>query len=509
MKLTVSRVGLVKVQTEANLSHNDEELKWDIKLIDRTNIPDSLDIFEQINAYWATLSQEKQDRIFDVYKRIRTLFDDVWINADLTKPLTALVTELCDHHSLVDIRQWFDMKSDLVLPPRLDDEFVEDLQATRRIEKTYLKEDYRWLVVLSIAIRSMIPVWGQFVYRTEEDNGTMWKEYYAYLLLMKTQLMRSEPMNRLRTYVEQTIPADKTTSTAVLGGISSEDYPTWILALVIVRRLAVGDVRGIDPNVNLITFIHRYIGTKVKSQENAFMVKEKIIDGQGQDSEGNLSRLEGVKVRQAIPDGDIAIIEHYAGNLENIARHMAPDFDFSILEVTKQGVLHLQNIQIHPVQIQLVQMVLKKVISPRAIDYLTKKTLLGLVAVTAALLWHRGHYDIAALAFARQQTNTNSHRMLGVEGRAKISNELRQQLDELYPYIRRNNSKSAEKQKNVAVISIELLEDKISKTMWKLKLSKEWSSKLSHNNTNQTFVVPFEIKTKLAQLIIALANRSF
>jgi len=328
-------------------------------------------------------------------------------------------------------------------------------------------------------------------------------------------VMKSEAMERLRVYVDHSLPADKSKSAAILGGISSEDFPTWVLGLVVVRRLTVGDVRGMDPQTTLITLIYKYIHSRVKSHDNSFigLVKEKSVEGNSaQDGENNLSKLEGYKVKQDIPAGDVVALERFMQDVQGLAMRVCPDMEPSLLQQSLQTVQLLENEQIREPQLLLTQWIMSKAISPRGLRLVSKKQCLDAMAITQAALWHRGHFELAALVSAVAQTNENGElQQGGVDSRARIPKETIEELHELYPYPRRPSGKilKAGRQPSPGQIAVENMAEMFSECDWRLTLPSEWIAKMTNGRTSRRYYVPHDIKIKLANLVKSLGQRSF
>ncbi|EKD22588.1 MAG: hypothetical protein ACD_84C00040G0002 [uncultured bacterium] len=512
MKLLMNEFGIHGSPTEVLLDHAGEQLAFNIALFDKMSFSGGFDIFEEINGYWSRLPVTEQDKIFIIYKKIKDVFDSVWDMSELTRQLYVLVKELYDHHELTDIRHWMDFHSNLVLPDGLRDSFLTSQETSSTRERTYLKDDYKWLVTMTIALRAMIPIWGEFIARTRKETGTVFKEYYAFQLLAYSNIAKSEPMERLRVYVEHSMATDKSMSAAILGGISSEDFPTWVLGLVVVRRLTVGDVRGVETNSSLVTFIYKFIGQKVKGHDNSFigLVKEKVVEGQGQEGENNLSKLEGYKIKQEFPAGDIAIIGFYLQNPLNIAKMICPEID---PELVLQSIVNVQSLDVEQIwkpQTVLMQWVLSSVIPPRGLLHISKALSLNAMGVTSALLWHRGHYELAGLLSATEQLNQEELLLGGTDSRARITREQMEQLDVLYPFSRKPVGKQKViKRLNPAAEAIDSVASMFSGHDWKLTLPSEMIEKITGNPNNRRYATPYDIKIKLAKLAIELASRTF
>ena len=453
-----------------------------------------------------------QNKIFDTYKKIKNAYDSIWDINELTRTLYALVEELYDQHLLEDMHHWLTFHGNIILPNGLRSTFKESYETPGTRERTYLEEDYRWLLTLSVALRVMIPVWGEFIARTKKETGTVFKEYYAYQLLAYSSIAKSEPMERLSVYVKNSIPEEKSRSAAVLGGLSSEDFPTWVLGLVVVRRLCIGDVRGLDPNYMLVTVIYKFIGQKVKGHDNNFIgvVKEKIQEGQNADGENNLSKLEGYKVKQEIPAGDIAIINYYLQDTNAIALKLCPDIDLNLVNLSLANAATLETEQIWKHQVVLVQWVLKPVIPPKGLLHINKQSILKVIGLVQALLWHKGHHELAALVSAIKQPSTDELMLGGGDGRARITKDQIEQLDILFPFSRKPVGKQkVVKRLNPATEAIESVDKMLSEHDWRLTLPPAMCARITGSENNTRYSTPYNTKILLADLAIKLANKSF
>lgn len=473
------------------------------------------DLFSQINGFWNYCSEQKQDKIFDIYCRMRIVFDNSENHEDLTMGLYPLVAELYEYHVLADIRRWQDFHSDVKLPfgvvlhDSFEDAQKESYNMTR--EQTYLKEDYKYLIALTIALRAMYPIWGEFILHTGAQSGNEFKEYYAGRLLVKSNIVHTEPFERLSMYVRSQINSDKSLNSAIHGNVSSEDFPVWMLNLVLLKRISTSDISGLTPGISLVANIFHFIRNKVKSYENGFnkkggMIMNKGREGTGLSEENNLSGLENYKIKQDIPAGDLVIMTFFMENVEANAKRICPSLDPALLYQSIESVKELENQIITEAQITLVQWVLSSIVPARALPRLSKQTLLTGIAMTQALLWHCGHRDLAALVSARPQT-TGAVMEMDDSARTRITKEYLEELTKLFPHARRTPGKNKERIEmgpNVAVESIELTQKAFSQMNWFLTLPDEWVNIL--NQGSRRYYVPRNIRNLLAALTVNIAK---
>lgn len=528
-KLTVSAQG---TPTTAITSHKGEEIRWNVALFDKTSYEGDFDIFEQINGYWASLPMPQQDAIFDVYKRTYyDAFGALWDTSDLTMALYKLVAELYTLMPLEQVKHWLEFHGNLVIPSSLKESYQAAPEKSSTRERTYTVEDYRWLLALAVAVRAMVPVWGEFIKRTQREKGTSYKELYAYELLARSNLENSPAMEKIKIFVKGSLPQDKSFAPANYDGLSSEDVPTWMLGMVLVRRLTVGDVRGLDPNSHLVTFMYKYIDQKAKGHDTSFIgqVRDKLVDGSSQDGENNLSKLEGYKIKQAIPAGDTSIISFCMEDPYRVARCVKPDIDLQLVEQSLEAVKVLSEHQIWPPQITMTQWLLKPAIPPRGILHLKtvsesgefqhKELTLRAIAVAQALLWHRKHYQLAALISAIEQDSSDAQQLAGSESRARVTAAQLIELERLFPFSRRAPGKSRSMDKTTAgkaprkntagSDSVDSVSNSLSEHAWRLTLPTDWVAQVTGNKNDRRYYVPHNIKVLLADLAIQTAQRSF
>ena len=292
MKIEISPIRAGAVQ-EFAVTHRGQILRWDWVVTEEFIRKISYDFLEPINEFWQTLDAETQNKIFDLYEQISNVFTQLYDYEQTSHLLKPLVAELLDLHSLDAIRYWTQTKSGLLIPTSIPVKFDESNNVGWTQERTYLVSDYQRLLPLAILMKVMIPIWEEYLSRFRHLIGDVWKDYQAFHLIERSRARFSDPMVRLSIFVNHVISKDYSTDAAILQGVGTEDFPEWVLASVVVKRLGIGDIRGIDPNSTLISYLHMFIQNKAKHLETRIggNVKDKEDDG-GVDGDHNLSKLE-------------------------------------------------------------------------------------------------------------------------------------------------------------------------------------------------------------------------
>jgi hypothetical protein len=481
------------------------------------------DHFEQINAYWAQCDPRVQDSIFDVYRRIYVVLTTSSDIQSMTRALRPLAVELLDLHPLEDLDYWIWVKSNLLVPSGIKRVFnpEEDTSWTR--EKTYLEDDYRKLVTLTLAMRVMIPVWEEFVLQTKKETGPTFKEYQAFDLISASNVMHSEAMRRLEIFVVNTIPKDRSKDAAVFSGVSSEDFPEWILAVTVVKRLTSADIRGINSDHTLVTYLHNYIDQRSRSLENRTgKIKPKYSgERSGSDENSNHSNLEGFKIKETIAEGDVSSIRRYInysidqafGREPNVGlsliNRLNPDENMALhVQMSCESVQALFNEILTPQQVTIAAWVLANYIPCQAIPYLNKSDILSMIAIAQAYLWSKGHYNLAGLvsAIPRNYVEVGTNMIADTKTRMDSANVT--QFGKTFPYLKRTSSRAVNvKRTNPSLTAVDSLVEGISCYQWMLTLPPQWVTELQGSEIAVRYRVPENIRDLLATLVIELDTK--
>lgn len=515
MKAT-AHVSIASTNPVLHLEHNGHTLKFMISTFTRqTFSTDGYDVFEQINAYWQQLTVEQQDYIFSIYQSISDEFNSIGSQTTVNDSLSEKTIQLIDAHPLQSIADWVTYRSNIVVSSSFDDTYKHSVDLNTSQEKTYTKQQYLGLVHLSLLLRVMIPIWGQYISEVRRDTGTRFKEYCAFQLLTRSSIMKSPAMEKLKLYVENIVNADKYDPNKILEGINSEDYSEWLLAMICVRRLCVGDIRGTDPKVNLCTIIYKFIIQKIRNNDNNFenVVKPKIFDDGGKDTENKISTLERYKIKSTLSLGDVVSLEYSINDIENVARRLCYNVDPNILARSLQTSEELLNVNLLDPQITLLRWVFKPVISPKGLMYLPKRHIVKALGALEAVLWARGHHYLALLSTSYCRVYENEMIVSPVDSIRRISDESIERITELYPYQRATNSKTVtrdgrtvNKEVNLAIRSIDILTENLNMFSWKATASEELIRQVFNSNNRSIPVVP-NIKQLLADLVIEIGSR--
>lgn len=521
MELRLVKGLTISSSTEVETIHDGVKITWNIM---GQVLQEGFDTFDHINRYWASLPHETQTAIFDVYQRIHQAFRDLWEQEPLAKALRPLIAELFYLHPQESVQLWVNLKSDVLVPPSIKSKFDISSGMSGTPERTYLTEDYKKLVPLAITMRIMIPIWGEFIARSKKELGTIFKEYQAFQLLSSSPIIKSEAMCRLQTFVEHTISRDHSLDAAIITGISTEDFPTWVMAVTVVRRLCYADVRGLDQKgSSLVSYLYNFIDQKVSTLDSQIgTIKFKHTVESSGDGENNLSKLEGFKIKQAVPTGDIAVISFYIQTAVKYAlsgkksrsemesntliNRMSDDPEF--VNLVKQSFSLFQQMmreRLTNPQVAIAGWVLSQWIPIRSIPYLQKSDVVAMILLSQAYLWKNGHKELAVLltASARPITNLDAHVIS--ESKQRLPRATADEINQAFPYLRRTNSRAKNvKMLSATVSAIDDITEALDRYQWSPNIPMAWVEEAQFVQSQQSRMVPTDIREKLGRLILEI-----
>lgn len=507
MKVEAS-VLLTNIAPTVIVSHLDKTLTFSISCYRRNRFTADFNVFSQINQYWADQPPEIQQKIFDIYTQIFNAFDDVYTKQSFKEYLQEKVIELLSFHNLESVQEWIAFRStDIKLPVSIPTEFVADIDRNLSIGKTYIASDYRRLTAFSMVLRCLIPIWGEYIFSIKQNTNDSFKEMLAFQLADKVFNTDVPVVNKLLDYIENSIgPTDAIRPIGIFKGIPTSDYPRWLLALITIHCLSVGDIRGSNPDAHLVTYIHMYISGKLSPKDDLgdSKIKDKeISEEQSDDNQAKASALERYKVKANISIGDVVELEYFLSNILKMANYLAPGIDG--IEVMS-AIARMKEYGCKPAipQITLLRWVFKSIVMPSSILYMPELLVKQLMGAAEAVLWHRGHHYLSILLTCHPITSETEMVVSPVDSKMRIPEPLIEQLDKLYPYRRnQNNKRMPSKDTNLAMESIDVLTNNFMTYGWR-PISEVGRIEKTLGYRTTRYPIKPDIKTDLARLIIEI-----
>lgn len=513
------------------VSHRNRSIAFDLKIYaaQKTGTVDA--VFDYINRYLQTLPEDVQDNIFECYSEAKRCLDDVIDQTHMHLRLTRIVTRLYKLIDLEDITQWCRKHARIRIPPTIKDTYDElDIsgRGNRDVyeQTTYLRSDYEALIYTAVAMRAMIPIWSEYcaIDRDMDEGKGKFAEYRTLGLMKNTAIMKSPAVIRLRDYIARSEIKDNNPMggnrmaslrmAAALGGLlGSSELPDWMLANVIIRKLAVCELSSTgDDSSNVISVIFHYVSNTLKGLERKFdtRVRNKVKPTESDDDD-NKSLLETYKVKQEISDGDLMVLSIYTEDPIRVAQRLIPEIDANLVQVFYDHLIKRTDYQPEVAQIALLRYLMSPLIPPRSIDNINKMSIISCLSAAQAMLWQSNRPMLALLLTSMPTVNRMGLLMGGQDLSGKIPKEIQDELNVIYRHHPQRNSKERDRRSNVAYRAIDAIAMEISKCHWTASVPNGLSSfgyteQMDLVDNQGHLNIPLDFRSHLADLVIYLAK---
>lgn len=510
MEIQVSNILVASTKPEAIIVHKEKKISFLINGIIRKAAEIEYDVFEYINKYWQTLSEPEQDAVFESYKRIRSLFSTIINKSELARQLNLELVKLLNFHDFQRMHDWVVFYSDIRIPDNFAKQYTHNYDQQGSREQTYIRSDYTKLIAMILILKTAIPVWGEFMNQGKDDAGTLFKEYYAFQLLNGADIMISEAMQKLDLYVKHAIADKNTNASAIKEGISSEDFPFWMLSQLIIHRLSIGDIRGLDPKANIVTYIYKYISQKNQFFEtnNEKAVRDKSRNDYDGVSDDKISSLERYKIKHDISLGEIVEIAFSIRDLHQVAWRLDPTLPKADIDRSLETVQKLNNFELKMPQLNILRWLFAPVVSSKGLLYLDKQIIVNCLGVAEAILFHNGFDHLAVLLTGIVPPVDDQIYISSTDSRARIPKDIVDQLNKLYPFQRYiGGKKTGYKPVNPAIETIDLVAQQFSQYSWVATAHGDHLERIFGLRENPHITIPYDIKIILARYVLFLGSR--
>lgn len=507
--------------------------------------PDYFDLFAEINDFLSTQPMAVHVHLFESYKRIHKVL--MQTNLSVSDQAGQLIKLIREFSSVFDFQAMdFFVRSTptIAIPPGFADEYQNPseqrirsfsfeaserdeevrsiVQAATR-EKTYLRNDYIDLLSMTIYFRLFVPIWGTYISQTKEDISSTFKEYYAGQLLTGSKVITESPgYSKLAAYLAAHVEKSDRRQNSVLDGLSSEDFPMWVLNLVLLRRISIGDVRGIriinngvEANTHLVTWIHAYVYQRILKNPDSFLYgkilnKEVQKQSQNDSDDRKMSIFEAVRVSEDFSPGDLKELSLYYSDMDRIIEVLCPDLPVKLARQALEAAQTLKSKDLHDAQIQIMQWMIGPFQPPSSIWNLNMVQLLVPLSVCQAILWYRGYHDLSAILTLTPLPPSDV--MVPHITRSNIPLAMIEEAAELYPHYRRVNARSLRaKQQPDIVDVVKNVATALLDSEWQHNLHPEWElpQQSMTGSRKREYRIPADIRIQLMNLAIQIGRYRF
>lgn len=490
-------------ETKVKVLHRDyEPLEFDSKAYNLSTENDVLQVIDPINKYWSTLPDERQDAIFDIYRKIDEVFKDYVTIEALNSSLVHLCHALLQQHPTDELNYFLRIKYGFAVPTSVYEQMPASAVTEEAQQRTYLVSDYTELLILSLQLRPMFVVWGEWLKQTHTQVPRSFKEHVAFSLLQRSEVIDSNAMQRLMLYVESSLSKAPVSNSAIIGGLGTAELPEWFRSGIVVKRICVGNLKPTDDKKHIVAEMYKYLNSTITTLDRKFEgpVKDKEPIGSGSD-EDNMSISEMVKVKETVPIGDTVIFKSFARELENNALAKEPDIDIELVRACIARAVDTEIEIVDKFHQVLVQYCFggSDILSAAGVPSLNEIELKGLIGVTQAILIKQGLYDLAVLITASPlPVKVGNYSLADI--RFKVSPQIQEELIAKYPYMIPEPGNKSATQMNPALRAMDIITKEVSRTEWSLNCDPELI-KMSSYNTRHVSILP-SFKNELGKFIL-------
>lgn len=441
--------------------------------------------FLEFNEWIKTKSQTWQKNIFDCMVRIRNIIDE---ENDVTRMLTELSKVYRELYSQVDmdeIKLWIQRTDTPVHVSAKPPTRRAGSAANNTREKTYTYEDYLELVVYSFACRFVAPVWGEINNRLSDVFGKDSKELYSMEVLHGTQMIDCQAERRLKEYLHHIrTPIDM--SNVLINSLSEEDFFNHMFAVIVLKKIALGDISGQDNEYSLIAIIYFYFHNRLKQAAKGYgndstpiQRKKDPTDIMGNEnksqsiweigfSRSKFMATDKVALRLAMADHP-RIISVLCPDLPPELYHESMDNLDALKDMNNEERMYMKPIQ--DVQLTIIRWVLDDVVNTSILDFMELSEVVSTIGLVRAILWHWGFYEFAAIVSGISIPNGGDEVFIGRNYKRNIDPALNDELNKLFPL----GGQTRSEKRNMSVIGcIEIIEKGISDYNWRITLPDSW-----------------------------------
>lgn len=474
MEIKIDAIGKTTVML---LVHRQFSLQYPLTKYKR-KASDLSDAYKPLNEYWHTMGMSIQDAYFSLYAEALEVMRQQSTYDAVKQELTEIVRKLWEVTDYEALTYWTLNYGNVAYNKAMSDTIAE--WYNKRIN--YTRTDYEGLVVLSMFFKMVSPIWSMFS-DTPSTLETSYQNINALELCDTTGIYQLPAMHRLMDYCEALAEEHMPSlSSAIIGKyIGSNEIPKFFLAMAIVRRISVGEIRS--SHDTLIKITSNYLRSIIKNLSGGVRDKQNFS---GDDDGDDESVAERYWISQKVQDALMVTEEAAIKNLNVSVKHVNPEGNVNKAAAYVKAVSLNPRFSISAYHLILVTLACERISPPSSFMLLTRDGRLHLIGIAAAYYSDTGKQDIANMMLAsHSSTNFVDDEVSVVSGFAfsPLSKEEKQQLDDLYPY--KIADQGGKTKGNFGTNMIEYMLEEINSYTW-----------------DENVQIPTDLRRSLVQLLV-------
>lgn len=465
-------------------------------------------LFKEVNEFLATLSEEDQDRLWELYSTAigQLASEEMQSSFMIRSSIENIVKEIYKVASYEALSDYV-ARARLLIPSDVKEHFEEFAESGNRNyrNRTYIRSDYQDMVVLALGLRFVVPLWGVYIQNVAAVNGNGFKESEAVKLIELAGVDRWPPYVRMVEFIEASV--DKEVSmTMAMATLSSEEIPRHLMSMALVRKISIGPLSTDVEKESLARILFNYVTGTQQRMDSRFQSVTGVVQAKrnrlDRGDEDNSSVWDEFSQATEITEGDRQLIEVYTERTGDILAKIEPKVSISRAQQCISIVSRRDSRPVLSFQKALTFWVIRT-ISPESRDLLQKLTHFRLMGIAQAILDQWGYPELAVLVAAEEYIDEGGDVFMPSEVRNKITKQQLEILDKQYPYWRQETRRQDPgKRNNVAVIAIDQVVEWMSGRAWKPHAPRDIIAKVPGLAQTGHFYISGDIKRQMADMII-------
>lgn len=392
-------------------------------------------IFGPTNEFLATLSDDLQSELFELYKLAEATFLEVHKLKELKKRIIEINREIIDKINYDDLHAFCKEKGEFYQDPP-----QPAMTGKNPPEMTYSLAEMFDLRVLCVGVKFLAPIIGSFIVNTKEEIATSQKERVTGEVVTATSIVDWPPYQRYCQYVDALAHRrHSVVPNALRFGTAKSRLDSYLMGMSIVRRFAIARLRSTEDG-NIIAYIYTFLDDKLKNLAKDNWNDKFANTGSSNDAEG-IGYADHHRVSEDVESDYVVQSNNYHRDIQLVADNLGigdPAFISRVNEFVLLIRSRLEDYQILPeIHYFLCGLVIKDIDDPRAVTVLTDPDAIhGVIAVSAAFYERKGFKDLAELLLSRRKDRDLGNMSPSTKQVIRhLSHKHSEQLARCYPYV--------------------------------------------------------------------------
>ena len=495
------------------VTHNGKKVEFNISSIINKRNKDELDPDKQfllLEKYIDYKGKAFKDKLMNLYVAADDKLMMTITKSEIYPLPINIVHPILDLMNFDDVYNWVKNIEKVPAISKLADKFDDGIERDGLGTKaqTYIKDDYLELVALTLVIKTVLGPIGQFGYLKNSEISGMHKEYILYNFISGHPVGDVSPVHKLFGFAEKLVEislkdADVSAIRVIEKRIPREETTLYMLSIIMLQKIPIATIVDDNNAKNIITRVYNYINNKLSIKgdvSNAIRNKQAMLDADTNDGEKE-SIMEAYRIMSELPKGLEVELDWSVSDVNVIVNQLPIPIDGKVLNDASKFTTKFLDGVISGEQMNLLGFIFKDIIDPRGLPYLRIESVVNLLTVGYAYLWALECKYMAILLTSIPSGNDSDSISINITvNRNRITKEVRDELQRLYPY---NRVVNAETTTNLVEETIGKLSNNIYSRGWTPTAMTTYVD--SVENGDLVSLQP-DIKLKLAEMIISLEN---